>query len=142
MSRISSPATPEHSLHVLAVTVGETMGEPEDEVIEAAFARLDPLALGVAVGVVSGLGIFIATAILLVRGGPVVGPMLSLLRYYVFGFEVTWVGALVGSVEVGIWGFWLGYLYASLRNWGLKAYAQFLRWRSEADARRNLLDKV
>src|SRR5439155_8004116 len=94
----------------VAVTVGETMSEPEDEVIEAAFAKLDPLALGVAVGVVSGLGIFIATAILLVRGGPVVGPMLSLLRYYVFGFEVTWTGAFVGFGEVGLWGFGLGYL--------------------------------
>ena len=126
----------------VAVTVGETMGEPEDEVIEAAFARLDPLALGVAVGVVSGLGIFIATAILLVRGGPVVGPMLSLLRYYVFGFEVTWTGAFVGFGEVGLWGFGLGYLSASVRNRGLKAYAQFMRWRGEAETRRNLLDKV
>ena len=126
----------------VAVTIGETMGEPEDEVIEAAFARLDPLALGVAVGVVSGLGIFIATAILLVRGGPVVGPMLSLLRYYVFGFEVTWTGAFVGFGEVGLWGFGLGYLSASVRNRGLKAYAQFMRWRGEAETRRNLLDKV
>jgi hypothetical protein len=124
------------------VTIGETMSEPEDEVIEAAFAKLDPLAMGVAVGVVSGLGIFIATAILLVRGGPVVGPMLSLLRHYVFGFEVAWSGAFVGLVEVGLWGFGLGYLSASLRNWGLKAYAQFMRWRGEANTRRNLLDKV
>jgi protoporphyrinogen oxidase len=126
----------------VAVTVDEARSEPEDEVIEIAFAKLDPLALGVAVGVVSGLGIFTATAILLVKDGPVVGSMLSLLRYYVFGFEVTWSGAFLGLVEAGLGGFGLGYLSASLRNWGLKAYAQFMRWQGEADTRRNLLDKV
>ena len=77
-----------------------------------------------AVGVVSGLVIFMASAILLLRGGPVVGPTLSLLGNYLFGFEVTWVGAVMGLLEGGVLGFAVGALAAGLRNWALKAYAK------------------
>lgn len=81
-----------------------------------AFARYDPLALGVAVGVVAGLGLFLATAILLLRGGEPLGPTLSLLGNYLFGYRVSWPGALIGSVEAGVGGFALGYLIARQIN--------------------------
>ena len=105
-------------------------------------AKLDPLALGVAVGVVSGVAIFMATVILLIKGGLVVGPTLSLLGHFLYGFEVTWGGALVGFLEGGLGGFAIGYLSALLRTWSIKTYAQFKRWRGEAARRRHLLDKV
>jgi protoporphyrinogen oxidase len=124
------------------VTVEEPFMEAEEELIEIVFARLDPVALGVAVGTVSGLVIFFATAILVIKGGPVVGPTLSLLGNFLYGFDVTWGGALVGLLEGGMVGFGIGYLGASFRNWGMKAYAQFMRWRAEAAPRRNLLDKI
>jgi protoporphyrinogen oxidase len=113
-----------------------------DEIIEAAFARLDPLALGVAIGTVSGLGLFLATAVLLLKDGPVVGPTLSLLAHYLIGFQVTWAGAFCGLVEASVGGFTLGYLGAWLRNWGMTAYVSLMRQRAEAEARRDLLDKV
>jgi len=125
-----------------SVSVGEAIEESEDTVIEVAFAKIDPLALGVAIGVVSGLGIFMASAILLLRSGPVVGPMLSLLGNYLFGFEITWAGALIGLLEGGILGFAAGALAAGLRNWALKVYAKIVRWREERDDRRHLLDKM
>ena len=124
------------------VSVADGLEAQEDEVIEAAFARLDPLALGIAIGTVSGLGILAATAILLFKGGTVVGPNLSLLRNYLFGFEMTWVGAFIGFLEAGVWGFLLGFLGAGLRNWGLNAYASIVRLRAETEARRHLLDKI
>jgi hypothetical protein len=124
------------------VTVEEPLMETEEELIEIVFSKLDPVALGVAIGTVSGLVIFIATAILIIKGGPVVGPRLSLLGHFLLGFQVTWGGSLVGFLEGGLGGFAIGYLCASLRNWGMKAYAQFMRWRGEAARRRNLLDKV
>jgi protoporphyrinogen oxidase len=124
------------------MTVQEPLMEAEEELIEIVFARLDPVALGVAVGMVSGLVIFFATAILVIKGGPVVGPTLSLLRNFLYGFDVTWGGALVGLLEGGMVGFGIGYLGASFRNWGMKAYAQFMRRREEAARRRNLLDKI
>ena len=121
---------------------GTTRTPSPDEIIAAVFAKLDPLALGVAVGVVSGLGLFLMTAILLLRGGPEIGPNLLLLRYYLPRFTVTWDGAVVGFFEAGIGGFTLGYIGAWLRNWGMTAYAALVRRRAEAEAQRNLLDKV
>jgi protoporphyrinogen oxidase len=113
-----------------------------DEVIAAVFAKLDPAALGIAVGVVSSLGLFLATALLLLKGGPVVGPNLSLLRHYLPGFKVTWLGAIVGGLEAGLIGLALGSLVAWLRNWGMAAYAALVRKRAETEARRDLLDKI
>jgi len=124
------------------VSVEEPLMEDEEELLEIVFAKLDPVAMGVAVGTVSGLLIFIATAILIIKGGPEVGLNLSLLGQFLFGFDVSWGGALVGLLEGGLGGFGIGYFGASFRNWGMNAYAQFMRWRGEADRRRHLLDKV
>jgi protoporphyrinogen oxidase len=122
------------------VTVEEPISGDEEEIIQMVFAKLDPVALGVAVGVVSGFAIFIATAILLIKGGPVMGPNLSLLGHFLFGFKMTWGGALVGCLEGCLVGFAIGSSVASLRNWGMKAYAKLMRWRGEAASRHNLLD--
>lgn len=124
------------------VTVEEPLMKDEEKLIEIVFARLDPVALGAAVGTVSGLIIFLATAILVIKGGPLVGPNLSLLEHYLLGFQVTWGGALVGFLEGSLGGFAIGYFSASLRNLGMTGYAKLLRWRDEAARRRHLLDKV
>ncbi len=50
-----------------------------EQFVEAAFARLDPVALGAACGVVAGLGLFLATAGLVLQGGVTVGTTLALL---------------------------------------------------------------
>jgi hypothetical protein len=126
----------------VSVSVPEAIGESADRVIAAAFAKIDPLAMGIALSVVSGLGVFMATAILLLRGGPAVGPTLSLIGNYLLGFEVTWTGALLGLLEGGMWGFALGAVAAGLRNSALKSYAKIVRWRQEREDRRNLLDKI
>jgi len=126
----------------VSVSVDETIEKSADEVIEIAFAKIDPLALGVAVGVVSGLGIFLASAVLLLKSGPVVGPMLSLLGNYFIGFEVTWAGAFLGLIEAGLVGGAVGATAAGLWNWAFKAYAKIVRWREERDDRRHLLDKM
>lgn len=126
----------------VSVSVEETLDEADDQLIEVAFAKIDPLALGVAIGVVSGFGIFMASAILLLKDGPKVGSMLSLLGNYLWGFEVTWTGALIGLFEGCLVGFVVGILAATLRNWTLQVYAKIERWRGEAARRRDLLDKV
>ena len=124
--------------------VGPAAGAPllPDQIIEVVFARFDPVALGAAFSVVTGLGLFLATVILLLKGGPFVGKNLGLLGNYFFQFHVSWRGAVVGLVEAGIGGFVFGYVVAVLRNWGIAAYAVLLRRRAAAEARRDLLDKV
>jgi protoporphyrinogen oxidase len=109
-----------------------------DELIEAAFARLDPVALGISVGSVGGIVLFLATAALLLKGGAVVGPTLSLLDNYLIGFSVTWTGAFIGLAEVAGGGFAFGFLFAAMRNLGMDAYAWLLGRR----AQRDLLEKV
>jgi protoporphyrinogen oxidase len=113
-----------------------------DELVEAAFARLDPVALGASFGVVAGLLLFLATALLLIQGGVMVGNTLSLLSYYFWGYSVTWPGALRAFLQAGIGGFAFGYVVATLRNWGVAAYAFLLKRRAEAEASRDLLDKL
>ncbi|MCM3874561.1 MAG: FAD-dependent oxidoreductase [Pyrinomonadaceae bacterium] len=111
-----------------------------EELIEAAFAKLDPVAMGAAVGIVAGVGLFIATIALLLKGGPVVGPTLSLLNNVLLGFSVTLPGALIGLVEACIGGFMLGYLFAWLRNLGIDGYAWLLQRRAMTESQRSLLD--
>jgi hypothetical protein len=119
----------------------KTIASP-DKVIESVFAKLDPLAMGVALGVVGGLGLFLATVILLLKGGRVIGPNLSLLSNYFIGFEVTWTGALVGLIEAGAAGFILGFALAWLRNLSLAVYARLLRRQVQAEEDRHFLDGV
>ncbi|HEY7783620.1 MAG TPA: NAD(P)/FAD-dependent oxidoreductase [Pyrinomonadaceae bacterium] len=135
-------ARAESSKETVLVTQGGDRLTPRrlttDELIQAAFARLDPVALGISVGTVGGLGLFLATAALLLKGGAVVGPTLSLLDNYLIGFSVTWAGAIIGLAEVAGGGFALGFLFAAMRNLGMDAYAWLLGRR----AQRDLLEKV
>ena len=124
----------------VTISVKEKIEKIDDDTIEAVFAQLDPVALGVAVGVISGLGLVLATAILLLKGGQHVGQTLVLLKNYFPGYEVTWSGASIGGLEAAAVGFTLGYLGAWLRNQAFQVYAMFVRWRIDSDARRHLLD--
>ena len=77
--------------------------------------RLDAMAQAVSAGVLLGLGIFVATNWLVLKGGPVVGPNLSLLAQFCPGYRVTFVGSLVGFayglIYGGLAGFAVSWLY-------------------------------
>lgn len=90
--------------------------DPLEKAIRGSFSLYDPTALGGAVGVVAGVGLFLQTAVLLLQGGPNPGPTLSLLGHYLFGFQVSWPGALVGLVEAGCGGFLFGYVVGRAIN--------------------------
>jgi protoporphyrinogen oxidase len=113
-----------------------------DRAIERALAPLDPVALGAAFGLVAGVVLFLATTILLLQGGPVVGPNLELLGQFLIGFRVTWGGALIGAVEVAAVGFGIGYTLAGTRNLAVRYYAGRVRRRELARAQRDLLGKM
>ncbi len=109
--------------------------------LKLTFAQLDAVAAGVAAGLVSGLGFFAATALLLLRGGEPVGPMLSLLRHYLPGYRVTWFGACVGMAEVALLVFVLAYALARTRNLLVQGYLRRVMKRVEARLTRDLLDQ-
>jgi hypothetical protein len=79
--------------------------------------RLNGLILGLALGLVFGLGIFLATIILLMKGGEEVGPHLALLGQFFIGYRVTLVGSFIGFLYGLLVGFLVGYMIAGLYNW-------------------------
>ncbi len=87
-----------------------------EDVLAGLFARYDPVALGAAVSLVWGGVVFLATAMVLLRGGDSVAPMLSLLGNYLLSYQVSWGGALLGWLEASVGGFAFGYLLAKLIN--------------------------
>ncbi|MAE60807.1 MAG: FAD-dependent oxidoreductase [Planctomycetaceae bacterium] len=113
-----------------------------DEMIAAAFAPLDKTALGAAVAIVMGLGMFVASAVLLVRDGDMVGPHLSLPGHYFLGYDVTWRGAILGTVEAAIGGFFVGFLGATMRNLLIDGYAYYVRRSAVTKRTRQILDEV
>ena len=89
-----------------------------DELLEAAFARFDGVALGAAVGVVTGVALCLATVqLMLLHGGePDEATSLSLLAIYLTGYSVSWKGAVLGLLEGGLLGFVLGTSLAGALN--------------------------
>ena len=111
-----------------------------DEALGKIFAQYDALALGSAVGSVAGVLVFLATAILLVKGGDPVGPNLSLLANYLLGYEVSAAGAVLGLVEAGLGGFGFGYVLASLINGMIGRERRHLLHRVEGMRSMNLFE--
>ncbi len=68
---------------------------------------------GLALGIVCGLGLFLATNWLVVKGGEPVGPHLALLSQYFVGYRVSFAGSFVGF----LYGFACGTLTGSFIGW-------------------------
>lgn len=90
--------------------------ELEWALIDNAVARLRASVMAVVFALTCGTGMFIATAWLLVRGGPDVGATLGLLRHYWPGFSVTWPGAFVGFFYAAVTGGVVGWVVAFTYN--------------------------
>lgn len=90
--------------------------ETLQEKITHIFPRIDPVALGLSVGITAGVLIFAATLFLVIRSGSPVGPNLALLSNYLPGYSVTFQGALVGLLGLFTVGFIFGLMLAYLRN--------------------------
>ena len=67
-------------------------------------------------GLLLGGGLFLATNILVVRGGPNVGAHLGLLSIYLPGYRVSFVGSLIGFVYAFVIGYGLGRLIGGVYN--------------------------
>lgn len=84
--------------------------------LQDALLRMNARAWGIAFGLMLGLGLFLATNILVIRGGDVVGPHLSLLGVFLPGYSVTFVGSLVGFVYLFVIGYAFGRLIGEVYN--------------------------
>jgi len=93
-----------------------------EEVILSRIMKLNATVQGFVTGTIAGFVILVATNWLVLKGGYVVGPHLSLLSQFFIGYRVTFVGSLIGFTYAFALGFVLGYLVAKMYNWiaGLK----------------------
>jgi hypothetical protein len=90
----------------------DTMKTDNDKLVSG-ILLLNAKALGLVLGLVFGLIIFIATNWLVFKGGNTVGPHLSLLSQYFIGYRVTFWGSFIGFG----YGFVLGTLSGSVLGW-------------------------
>lgn len=101
----------------MATDSSAASGPPPNEVeLHRAIQRLNERAWGIAVGLLCGLGLFIATNILVIRGGPNVGQHLGLLGQYFPGYRVTFVGSIIGFVYLFVLGYVLGRVIGAVYN--------------------------
>jgi protoporphyrinogen oxidase len=106
------------------------------------FPRVDGVALGTATGVVAGALLFLATIVLVLKGGPVVGPRLGLLAQFLPGYSVTVAGGLLGLAYGLLGGFVAGWSFAVLRNLTLFFSLAVLRRRVQRQLLKRFLEFV
>ncbi len=85
----------------------------EDQLLRNAVARIRTGALTLLGATICGVGLFVATIWLVIRGGHEVGPHLGLLAHYYPGYEVSGVGSLVGF----FWGAVTGAILGCVTGW-------------------------
>jgi len=91
----------------------------ERALLMAVFARMDGVAMALAVGTVSAVGLFVATIVLLLKGAPPgvpIGPNLATLGNFLPGYSVSWIGSIIGAGYAAVIGLVGGYLLAVLWN--------------------------
>jgi hypothetical protein len=87
--------------------------QPDEEKLIHAIVVLNAKVMGLILGILFGLIIFIATNWLVLKGGPVVGPHLQLLGQFFIGYRVSFLGSIVGF----FWGFAVGSLCGTTIGW-------------------------
>lgn len=92
------------------------------KILGEAFAKLDAVALGTAVGMVWGGTIWMMTVLLLAKGGDLIGPNLALLGEFIPDYTVTWTGSLVGLLYGFGTGFIFGFAFARSRNTAMRVH--------------------
>jgi hypothetical protein len=92
-------------------------------ILRAAFARLDPLPFGAAIGVVIAVALWLMTSALLIQDptpGYETGSHLQLLSKFMPGYTVTWAGSIIGAIYGLLIGGLVGIVIATL--WNLSHY--------------------
>ena len=85
----------------------------EEELIRRAVLRLNGNILGLVLGSMGALAIFIATNWLVLKGGEEVGPHMQLLDQFFYGYSVTFTGSIIGAAYLFI----VGYLCGLFIGW-------------------------
>jgi len=107
---------------------------------EEAFPRIHKLALGVAIGLTSGVSIWLLTIVrVMLRPG---GIPMNLLKEFFYGYTVTWSGAFVGFAWAFACGFVGGWLLGFVHNVTLDLWLLVVRARTDLSLRRHFPDHI
>ena len=101
---------------------GNEVLTPEEKLFSGVLL-LNAKVVGLALGLILALGIFVATNWLVIKGGDRVGPHLILLSQYFIGYRVTFLGSLIGAA----YGFAVGTICGALLGWIYNKIATFRR---------------
>ncbi len=94
-----------------------------EQIVLTRVMRLDANLNGIILGLMLGIGLFIATNWLVLKGGPIadngeviIGPHLSLLGEFFYGYQVTFLGSLIGFGYGLLFGYAVGFLTSQAYN--------------------------
>ena len=95
--------------------------ETEEQQLEHAVVQLNEKLLGIALGILLGGGLFLATNFLVLKGGSNVGAHLVLLANFFPGYRVTFLGSLIGFCYMFVIGLLAGMVLGAVYNKIVKA---------------------
>jgi hypothetical protein len=98
------------------MTMANQLTVDEEQALRRTILRASEQGWGIAMGLLLGLGLFLATIILVIRGGPNPGPHLGLVRIYFPGYSVTWIGSIIGFIYAFVVGYAIGRTIATIYN--------------------------
>lgn len=119
----------------------KSFARDETESLVYAFTPLHKWGMGAGIGIAAAFGVFLMTAMPLIRHDAPL-PELSLLGQYFSGYAVTWQGAFIGAAWAGFTGFVMGWFLAFLSNFMLAIRLLTLRARAEMAQTRDFLDHI
>jgi protoporphyrinogen oxidase len=108
-------------------TPDQVAPELMESAVAATYARMNRTAFGISTGTTAGMFLWAATLFLVLKGGNIVGPNLSLLNQYFPGYRVTFAGSFVGLFYGLLVGFATGWLFAFVRNAVVLVYMAVMR---------------
>jgi ABC-type dipeptide/oligopeptide/nickel transport system permease subunit len=103
------------------MSAGNDRSLTEEDKLFTGVLWLNAKVVGLVLGILLALAVFVATNWLVIKGGDRVGPHLQLLSQYFIGYRVTFVGSLIGAA----YGFALGTLCGAMIGWIYNKIAAF-----------------
>jgi Ca2+-binding RTX toxin-like protein len=91
--------------------------QPEEQGLLREVIRANRNVLGLTLGMLFAFSLFLATNILVLKGGPDVGAHLQLLNQFFPGYRVTFGGSFVGLGYGFAVGYVSGWIIATVYNW-------------------------
>lgn len=93
------------------------LSNEEQKLLRRRLLVLNSKAWGVAIGLLAGTTLLVATLALVIKGGQNVGQHLNLLGVYFPGYRVSTAGAFIGFIYLFVLGYALGRLIGLVYNW-------------------------